>query len=190
MPSPRKFLSVKDMELFIDNGDGGQDAILEVFIEAATAWIESYCNRTFESVTHSKTYDGDNGVELFLGESPVTSITSVEITTGSVASPTTTELDSNDYVLYEDDGRIVLVDGDAFSKGNLNVAVTFNAGKALPGDVKKAAIDLVRWYWRRWNENREGISSISAADVNTTYETDVPKAIRNALDRHRRLVFA
>lgn len=183
----RKLFSVADTAPYIKQRHDGDEALLELIIDAATRWIERYCNCTFKAdgVEYSEIYDGDNKTTLYLNHRPVIGVSSLVITDSADIADT---IPSSDYKVYSTVGKIVLTEGDTFLRGDLNVAITYKAGEsALPPDVKLAAMQLVRWYYRKWSDNRDGISSISVGDITTTYEKDVPLAIKEMLNPHRNI---
>lgn len=183
----RKLFSVEDITPYIKQRHDGDEALLEIIIDAATRWIERYCNCTFatDGVAYSETYDGDNKTVLYLNHRPIISVSLLVITDSADVDDT---IPSSDYKIYSTVGKIVLTESDTFLKGDLNVAVTYTAGEsALPPDVKLAGMQLVRWYYRKWSDNRDGISSITAGDITTTYEKDVPQAIKEMLNPHRKI---
>jgi len=189
----RKLFTVDEVKPFLDLAGGPQDTtqdeLLKILIEGATAWIEKYCAQTFESggISYSETYDGDNGTVLYLNHRPVISVSSVVITDSADVDDT---IPSTDYELYETVGKIVLTEGDSFLKGDLNVAISYVAGEStLPADVKLAGMKLVRWHYRKWNDDRDGISSVSVGDITTNYESGVPAEITQALAPHRNVMF-
>lgn len=189
MADPRTLFKLEEVRSFLELKSDADKDLLKVLLEGVTAWIEEYCNRTFEVVTYTtETYDGDGGTVLYLDHRPAIAVSTLTITD---SAGTVDTIPPSDYVLYANVGKIKLTEGDNYLKGDLNITVTYTAGCAtLPPDVKLAGMKLLRWVYRKWSDNRDGISNISAGDVITTYETDVPKEIKNMLDKHRRQVFA
>ena len=188
MADPRQLFSVNDIRPFLELADGSDDALLDVIIKAVTMQVEQFCNRTFESVSYEDTYDGDNEITLYLHHRPVTAISSVVITDSAGIDTT---IASSDYTRYEKVGKIVLTEGDAFTKGNLNVAISYTAGETtLPPVVKLAGMKLVRWYYRKWGDNRDGVSSESVGDQTINYEREMPAEIKQMLGPYRQPAFA
>lgn len=185
----RQIVTVDEIRPLLDLKDESEDDLILIIIEGVTDQIEKYCNRTFESggVSYSETYDGNNGLELYLNHRPIISVSSLVITD---SAGTADIIPSTDYKLYLSVGKIKLTEGDTFLSGDLNVAVTYLAGEsALPPMVRLAAMKLIRWHKREWTDDRDGITSVSVGEQNITYGRDIPVKILKMLDPYRVHVF-
>jgi hypothetical protein len=181
----RQLFTVEEARPFLDLEDDSEDDLISLIIDSVTRQIENYCNCTFEvgGVTYSETYDGNNGVTLYLNHAPIISVSSVVITDSSDVAET---IAAADYKIYSSVGKIVLTEGDTFVSGDLNVAITYVAGEStLPPDVKFAGLKLARWYKRKWTDNRDGISSVTVEGQTTSYETGIPEDIKRMLNQYR-----
>ena len=71
------------------------DHILTPLIEAASAAIHRYCNRSFASAAYEEYYDGDGGDVLMLEHFPVTEVTRVSATPETALHVTNTDTTTN-----------------------------------------------------------------------------------------------
>ena len=58
----------------IKSEDTTFDSLIERLIEASSAQIESYCNRSFQIQDYSESYDGNTSDIMFLNHTPITSV--------------------------------------------------------------------------------------------------------------------
>lgn len=150
------------------NEDNDATEILTLFLQQATADIESYCDRVFVSEVMRDTFSvWGRPMTLLLARGPVTAISSI---TDGVAT-----LTSSDYQISKSGREIRRLDGS----GGLSVwigptvVVNYTAGFVLPGnsnptlpaDVEAAAIDLVRLAWQGRSRN----PSIRSESVDNVY---------------------
>ena len=118
------------------------DKIQDDWIEWATYYIDLYCNCIFREKTVTEKYDINKSGQsvLFLDHFPVVSVT--EIKNDGEA------MDSDDYLIYEEEGIIKLADDfvgniynvGAFVYGRQKVEVTYKYGRAsVPDEIEWAA---------------------------------------------------
>jgi uncharacterized phiE125 gp8 family phage protein len=177
----RRFLELAD-------NDDTQDELILIIIEAVTEQIENLCNMVFESVTYTdEMYDGDGETVLYLKHIPIIAVTTLQIYDGTSWDT----IPSTDYKLYATVGKIVLTEGDVFTSGYQYVKITYSAGQAtVPPVIKHAARMMVRYYYTKWRQNRDGTNTITTPDgVAVTYSDKVPDDIMRLLDKYRVVVF-
>ena len=136
------------------------DAQLAVIVPQAFKDMKDYTGRTFSTATFTEKHDGNNQASLTLWETPITSLTSVTLTTPSGSSssiPTTAfAYDANSGVLkfdppgnfagwveaFPDDysePRGVWEQYPVFPKGHQNVTVVYVGGYS-DGDITSGAL--------------------------------------------------
>ena len=85
---------------------GSGDALIATLISAASAWITSFCERSFAGVVSvTEIRHGNGKSEMNLAESPIASITSLQI--GNVVVPAQVGLTNPGYFLIPSNGPLV-----------------------------------------------------------------------------------
>jgi len=120
---------------------------VDLWIEEASAEIESKTNRVFSSVSFDEYIDYKGGDEIRISYTPILSLSSVSYDDqglGNAANWTLlTEGQANDYIYYDKEGVIKLIEHD-IPNGFKNVRVQGYYGtSSTPLDVQKLATLLV-----------------------------------------------
>jgi hypothetical protein len=101
------------------------DQRISELIARESRMIEQYCGRIFPSVTRTnKRLNGTGTNKLVLPDNPILSVAALTID-GVVMTPSTDGL-TGGYLI--DDMRLVLVGGQKFTRGSMNVMATWTAG--------------------------------------------------------------
>jgi hypothetical protein len=162
------------------------DAEIDAIIPKVSAYVKTYCNRTFNDYVDEFKVEYFNGGigSYILAESPVISVSSLEYSTDF--GQTYRELtEFTDWV--EDEGYIVSVHPSGFPRQLKGYRVSYTAGyESLPEDLKLAICDLVTYYRR----NDAAIHSSKAPGTNAVQieyisTTSLPAHIRRVLDLYR-----
>lgn len=104
-----------------------------IALEGASAAIRTWCGRTFDLAAADEVLlDGSGSRELVLPEAPVQSVTDVSVTDWG---GTETALTTADYVLDASAGILWRAWPDVWTTGHGNVALTYDHGYVLPGEV-------------------------------------------------------
>ena len=113
---------------YLDLSGTGEDDFLDGVINAVTAIFEDYCNRKFTEQRYIEYYDGDGHDVLFVNNLPIVKIESLyDDTERDFAS--TDLIDSDDILVYNEDGMIRLYDDEAyFVKAVQNIKIDYWAG--------------------------------------------------------------
>ena len=160
----------------------------DLTINAASKFAERYCGRSgFLSTSRTEYYDGDNTDTLYLRAAPISSVTSIHIddSTPRDWSDTDDLIDSDEYLLYEEQGKVVL-DGDVYVWGKRNVRVIYTAGyTTVPADLEQAVKELVAFWYKRNKDKLVAIRSVSVGDKSTSYESEMPAAVAMVLNRYK-----
>lgn len=118
--------------------------VISDFLTAAQDWVESYCDRKFDSANYSGIYNGHGGRTLFLKHRPVTALlsASIEDDAGSVET-----LDISTDLEYEAANGAVrfgpnnVSSYNAWPEGFQNITITYTAGySTIPDAVQEAVI--------------------------------------------------
>jgi hypothetical protein len=163
--------------LGLSTGSTGDDTLLENLINVATDMIEGqYCNRPFINVATSSSttlqaqteyYDG-GGKAFFIKYYPISSITSIYDDPDRVYTDTGDAIDSTSYVLYENEGRILLDYKSIYQTHSVKVVYTggYTTG-TLPYDIEFAAWELTGLLYK--SRDSLGVSGKSFSDGSVNY---------------------
>lgn len=122
MPTTTKFCLPSDVHPHINTASGyaGDDAQIETHIKAATALIREHTRRSWETGTYTQffsTQDIEIGIgrgsgvsRWYVDERPLQSVTSIKFNTAGRFADTD-PLDSTDYYVEADKGRVVMYPG-------------------------------------------------------------------------------
>lgn len=167
------------------------DPKLNIIVPSVSNLVKTYCGRTFLD------YYNTNKVEyftlkwkqniVFLTETPITSIISVEELEESTINTYTT-LTASEYVVDDNLSAIYRVDTDAtrydFPVGINAVRVTYRGGYAsLPSDLRLAVSDLITYYLKEEHKPEKNHASFTI--TNPTGKADFPEHIRRVLDMYK-----
>lgn len=148
---------LEEVKLYLGIETTANDALLEMLIDSASAFIESYTNRTFDIQEYTEIVNGTGGNRLPLSYAPIYSVTSITNIYGiTVTAPFTKNL-------------IYLTDGSVFTEGKLNWTVVYEAGfEEIPYDVRQACIDMVAFKYKE--KDRIGINTKTLAGEVISFE--------------------
>lgn len=169
---------------YLEITDATHDALLQEFIDRLSAWVESYCGRTFAQAAYAdELHDGDGTSRLVVKQRPIVSVASLfdDIDRQFGAG---TQIDAEDFVVYPERGEIRL-DGLVFAQGLQNVKVTYTAGfSQIPLDLQQAVIELIADRFR--NKEHQGIRSTGIGAFRVDYdEAEIPAEVKSVLHRYR-----
>jgi len=172
----------------IDTGDMTYNADLENLINSVSAFFNLYTNRHLLSISHTEYYDGDGSNVQYLNNYPITAVTSLYIDANH-SYGSNSLIDKSEYIVYEDIGKIVLLNG-VFDKGAQSVKIVYTAGyTSVPHDLRQACLDQIKFQFLRWKNNREGILSVTleGQSVSMVEVKDLLPSVRIVLDRYVRM---
>lgn len=144
------------------------DTAVALWIDAASAAIESYCGRAFEHQSGVvETLDGNRNMVLLLSRTPVTAINTV--------TEDGTPLPSEDYQWYPD-GRLYRMSGDyriGWTWKRQAVVVDYDGGYTnIPADIKAVAARFCERIFLSGAEfaaQPAGVKTVSMEDESVTY---------------------
>lgn len=186
-----RIATVKEVADLIGIDGAGENARLVTLIEAGSAWLETFTNRTFKEQTGVQDfYDSRGGRFLWLRRRPITTTTPLEISVdpGQDFDNTSNHLTeeapnvSGDFVIDRDLGKVSLVGNGSFLRGPKAIRVTYSAGYAddeIPGLAKKALAYYVAFFLKKF-ELRSGIieSSRTIQQGSTSIVQGIPAEVR------------
>lgn len=158
------------------------EPLVQLLITAASQWVATYCNRTFQSKAYTETYDGTGTQMLMLRQVPVTAVASVEV--GRVPWVTAVGTDIQGYEF--DASTLYAVNGIWFPYRKRAVVVSYTAGFATtPADLEQAVTEMVAL--KLTQRTQIGISARSIANETISYTTaDAPKSAKSVFDSYQR----
>jgi uncharacterized phiE125 gp8 family phage protein len=175
--------TLADVKEYLDIGadEATFDSLLGRLITASSRQIEAHCGRALEIKSYTETYDGNASDILFLDNTPIVSVVSLELD-GEAVQP-------EDYKAHDDYIRLL---SRLFAPGELNVAVTYSAGLfdagagAPPADLEDACIQLVAFKF-----NLRGADGLTDRRANQTAEkfvgAAIPLSVAIILDKYRKV---
>lgn len=161
-----------------DPSDTTDQARVEKLISSATATIEKYCNRFFESA--SRTFDHQWRSAVPLPAIPVSSI-QVFVDQEGVFGPET-EVTKCFWV----DKQAGILAWNMFYSPQALVRIVYTGGfTTIPEDLKEAVFKTVKWDKARIFSGQVGIRSQVSGDITTNFDTALPYEVRQTLDLYR-----
>ncbi len=173
------------------------EARLDILVESISQLVKTYCGNSivdYYSSTKTEYFDIDDKYtsELFVTESPLTSVTSVA-ERATIADSYTTLTANTDYYVDTEHDRIFRIDGEKsieyYKKGFASVKVVYNAGySAVPTDLKLAVFDLVTYYLKEEHKTQRSIAGTTLRNEgSTSIKNDIgfPDHIKRVLDLYK-----
>ena len=173
------------------------DAKLDILVESISQLVKTYCGNSivdYYSSTKTEYFDIDDKYtsELFVTESPLTSVTSVA-ERATIADSYTTLTANTDYYVDTEHDRIFRIDGEISSKawprGFASVKIVYRAGySSAPQDLRLAIYDLITYYLKEEYKGRKSLAGASIQNETATSIRDdigFPDHIKRVLDMYR-----
>jgi len=172
-------------ELSIAETETGMDALLTDLINAVSERVEQYCNRRFLRRSFVEYKDGEGEDTVFADNPPITVHSLFDDLNNQYGSGTQISVD--DFVVWEDEGRVVL-DGDyVFADGKKNVKLYYAGGfSSVPADIQHGVVLVVAQAYKKAEGQQWNIASLSIGDKTVTHVDQAwPKEAIEIFDRYR-----
>jgi len=173
------------------------DSQIDVLVTSISQLVKTYCGSTlidYFSSDMTETFDlFDTGTaEVFLTESPLVSVSSVQ-ERDSIADSYTTLTANTDYYVDTEHDRIYRIDGETSSKawprGFASVKIVYRAGySTTPQDLRLAIYDLITYYLKEEYKGRKSMAGATLQnETSTSIREDIgfPDHIKRVLDMYR-----
>lgn len=175
--------------LGIDQSNTDHDTLLEPLIDAVSIRIEELTLRQFVSRTHVEEKDGEGENWIHLDNYPVTVLHSLFDDVNRVWSDGSL-ISSDNYILIEDEGTVILEGIYAFNDGRRNVRARYTGGYAdtdsLPADLQYATALVVAYAYSRVDKHQFGIASVTVSDKTVVYSNEAwPKEALDIIMKYR-----
>ena len=166
---------LEEVKLYLGMTVTTNDTLLEMLIDSASSYIESYTNRIFEIQEYTEIINGTGTNRLPVSYAPIFNVNSVTSIYGIGVTPQFTK------------NLIYLTDGTIFTEGKMNWTVNYEAGfEEIPYDVRQACIDMVAFKYKE--KDRIGINTKTLAGEVISFEKrDLKDHIRSLLANYIRV---
>lgn len=173
-------------QLDITGVNANQDTKLDLFREAAEAWLLGYLDRQIESGSVTDYQHGDRANEILLRQFPVTAVAELRIDSAHLFTATDTLVAATDYGIADDGNGIVLYNR-VFPAGYNNIKIVYTAGYTpVPADIKIAVLWLAEWFYLHNNRKDMGRTGMGKQDENVTVLADMPGMIYTIVESYKR----
>jgi hypothetical protein len=144
-------------------------------IKRATKVIQTYCRRDFLVKSYTEELDGEGLANLYLRQSPILSVESVNIND---------QLDTS-FKIRHSMGVLTRTQG-FWPKGILNIQVSYRAGfETIPEDIEQACILFVAFYYKT---DIADFTNVFTEGGGFVRPEAFPGRVRALLDPYRRVV--
>lgn len=173
--------------LGIPIGEVLSDPRLELFINAASSRIESYCDRKIvDQGLILEVQHGRRSNILLPREFPILTVTEISIDSDGLFTDPTKIVPVTDYQIADNKTSLVFLHRHA-PNGYNNVRISYTAGYVTaPSDLTLACIWMLEWFELNRNRKDMGRSGAGKGDENYTVLTSMPKMIEEILDDYKR----
>lgn len=176
------------------------DVLLDRIISGMTDFIEGECNRRFKKTTYTNEMYSVNGSSprfIFLKQTPVILLTSLEYRAGAPSNPSWTNFLTDNYELLEDGRSGIIRMYSGISSGINQIRATYDAGylidfanagtgtHTLPFDLTDLCERLVTKVFKK--REAEGRSSESYEGGTVSWKELLDDADKATINRYRRL---
>lgn len=181
--------TVANFKTFIGDSSSTNDTVYGNIIDSVSAFVENYCNRTFDSTTYTnEVYDGTGTIYLRLKNYPITTFTRLQERARWDNTDDWETISSQNY--YYDTNEGVITKTSNFSMGKQNYRVTYVAGySTIPADLQLAVWQMTRDIFNHRKSSGD-VTSEKLKDYSITYgevASMVTDEVRMTLDIYRDL---
>lgn len=174
--------------LKVPSGTVSDDATFEMFINAASDRVASFCDRIFLQGTYTELHSGRRQNYLLPNQYPITAISEIRIDNSREWTNANNLVAAANYVIADFQSTIQY-DG-SFPSGYNNIRVIYTAGYVtVPSDLKLACLWFVEWYYRHRAREDMGKTSMSKGDESIGILAETPKMIKEILMDYKRCEF-
>lgn len=169
--------------LNIKPADTSQDSLLNRMITAASAFVESWLNRTFAITAYSELLDGTGGRRMGLGNYPILTVTKVQVGTQLYSpAPAPGQLG------YTFDKNAITLNQACFVRDKNNVVIEYTAGYAsVPADIEQAVIEMIGLRFKE--KDRIGVSSKTLAGETISFsQKDMSSSTKTLLTQYKKVI--
>ena len=188
-------ISLADYKTLAGISSSTDDSKLEELIDSVSQLVKTYCGISFldyYSADKTEFITKNFSTHLVeLTESPVTTVTTVQERSSPTADYTTLT-ENTDYVLDGTTDCLYRVSGSTYKNwetGPNSVKVIYRAGySALPQDLRLAVVDLITYYNKNEQKQRQTIAGATIQNQSTSSTRNsvaFPDHIKRVLDLYK-----
>ena len=156
--------------------------MLQSLITNVSAWIEQWLSRSLFSALTVSTRDGTGTDTMMAEEWPVTAVTSVEVDGKSIPASTGPSVAG-----YAFSSTKFLLRGYTFTRGQLNVKLTYTAGyAAIPGEIEQSCLELCALRYRERPSVSISSKTLGSGETVSYTQQDMPKSVLALLNNYKR----
>lgn len=169
--------------LNIKPGDTSQDQLLNRMITAASAFVESWLNRTIAVTTYSELRDGQGGRRMGVSNYPIKAVTKVQVGT-QLYSPAA----APGLLGYTFTNNSITLNQACFVRDKNNVVLEYTAGyDTTPADIEQAVIEMIGLRYKE--KDRIGISAKTLAGETISFsQKDMSQSTKTLLTQYRKVL--
>lgn len=191
-PAANALTTVEVLKIHLKVGNATTPPVedrLQLYINAASAKIESYCDRFFHSTAYvGELHSGRRQNYLLSRQYPIISVEELRIDPSRQWTSPTSLVPVGKYTVA-DDYQTLQLDG-LFPAGFNNVYLSYTAGYAtIPNDLAFGCIWLAEWYYRHAERADMGKTSMGKGDENIGILSKTPEMILEHLRPYKRTEF-
>lgn len=166
------------------------NAKLNLYLTAASAWVESYCDRKFEAANYVETFSGNRCNYFSPDQWPIISVSELRISSSRDWESSSSLVSANEYNITADQVGITYYSG-FLPKGVDNIRLSYRAGyEVIPGDLQLGVIWAAEWFYLHNNRGDQGRTTASKQGESVGILSDIPEMIKKIINPYRRMDFA
>lgn len=163
-----------------------QDAKLQLFLDAGSAWVESYCSRIFASASYVELFHGNRSNAISPRQWPITAVSELRVSSTRAWSDTASLIDPTKYGISKD-GVMIMYYSSVFPLGYDTVRLSYTAGyPTIPADLVLANLWASEWFYQHNNRGDTGRTSVSKQGESIGIDHDIPPMIKSILQPYKR----
>ena len=177
-------------QLGIMNSETKYDTKLNLYLNAASDWVETYCDRKFEAANYVENLCGNKSNFLSPDQWPIISISELRISWDRDWTSSITLIPASDYGISQDKVGVTYYAGH-FPMGFDNVRLSYRAGyETIPSDLQLGVIWAAEWFYLHNNRGDSGRTTASKQGESVGVLADIPPMCKAIIEPYRRMDFA
>lgn len=174
-------------QLGIKQSEVQYDAKLNLYLLAASAWCENYCDRSLEAQNITELFNGNRTNYLNPHQYPILSVSELRISGSRDWLASDTLIPPNQYGITNDAIGISYYAG-FFPKGYDVIRLVYRAGyEQIPDDLQLACLWTAEWFYLHNSRGDSGRTSVSKQGESVGVLADFPPMVKSILSDYKRL---